>query len=125
MTTALYTPARHKPWHMLSRSLMALLMLLALVPVVHAQTLDEAKAAGLIGEKSDGYIGFVQQNPPPDLVELVNNVNRQRRERYSQIARDNNISVNEVAQLAYARAVEATRSGHFIEDANGRWVRKP
>jgi len=45
--------------------------------------------------------------------------------RYEEIARDNNISVTTVAQLAYARAVEATRSGHLVEDASGRWVRKP
>ena len=56
---------------------------------------------------------------------MVDNINRQRRARYEEIARENNISVDDVAQLAYARAVQATRSGHFVEDANGRWVRKP
>lgn len=90
-----------------------------------AQTLDEAKSAGMIGEKRDGYIGLVQPNAPAAVVALINNVNAQRRERYQQIANENGISVQEVAQLAYARAVEATRSGHFVEDANGRWVRKP
>jgi len=90
-----------------------------------AQTLEEAKAAGMIGEKRDGYIGLVQNNVPPAVANLVNDVNRQRRERYQQIAQENGIQVNEVAQLAYVRAVEATRSGHFVEDANGQWVRKP
>lgn len=85
-----------------------------------AQSLDEAKAAGLIGEKGDGYIGLVQSDAPDAVVELVRSVNRQRRERYAQIARDNDISPNTVAQLAYARAVEAARSGNYIEDANGR-----
>lgn len=101
------------------------LCLLLLASLASAQTLDEAKAAGLIGEKSDGYIGLVQQNAPEAVVELVRDVNRQRRERYQQIARDNDISINTVAQLAYARAVEATQSGNYIEDANGRWVQKP
>lgn len=100
------------------------LMLLS-IPAVFAQTLDEAKASGLIGEKSDGYIGLVQGSAPAAVEQLVEDVNRQRRERYEQIARENGITISQVAQLAYARAVEATRSGNYVEDANGRWVRKP
>lgn len=107
----------------ISRTLALALMLFAGMAI--AQSLDEAKAAGLIGEKSDGYIGLVQTDAPEAVVELVRSVNRQRRERYAQIARDNDIAINTVAQLAYARAVEATRSGNYIEDANGRWVQKP
>ena len=99
--------------------------LLAVGSIASAQTLDQAKADGLIGEKSDGYIGFVAERVSPELVSLVENVNRQRRERYEQIAQQNNISVNEVAQLAYARAVQATRPGHYVEDANGQLVKKP
>lgn len=101
------------------------LLLLTLVSAAHSATLDEAKAAGQIGEKRDGYIGFVQANVPADVVALVNQVNQQRKARYEEIARENSIPVSEVAKLAYARAVENTRSGHYVEDANGRWVRKP
>jgi uncharacterized protein YdbL (DUF1318 family) len=90
-----------------------------------AMTLEQAKSAGLIGEQRDGYIGLVQQNAPPEVRELVQEVNRQRRQRYEEIARENDIALSDVAQLAYARAVEATRSGHFVQDANGNWVRKP
>lgn len=100
------------------------IMLLS-VPAAFAQTLEEAKASGLVGEKSDGYIGLVQGSAPTAIEQLVEDVNRQRRERYEQIARENGITISQVAQLAYARAVEATRSGNYIEDANGRWVRKP
>jgi uncharacterized protein len=90
-----------------------------------AVTLEEAKSAGQIGEKRDGYLGLVQPNAPAEVAALVNDVNRQRRERYEAMARENNISVADVAQLAYAKAVENTRSGHYVEDASGRWVRKP
>lgn len=100
-------------------------IMLISMPAALAQSLDEAKATGLIGEKRDGYIGLVQGSAPPAVVSLVEDVNRQRRERYQQIAQENNISVEQVAQLAFNKAVEATRSGHFLEDANGRWVRKP
>lgn len=102
-----------------------ILMMLIITPAAFAQSLEEAKATGLLGEKRDGYIGLVQGSAPPAVVSLVEDVNRQRRERYQQIARENGISVDQVAQLAFNKAVEATRSGHFLEDANGRWVRKP
>ncbi|TFH71719.1 DUF1318 domain-containing protein [Gammaproteobacteria bacterium LSUCC0112] len=99
--------------------------MLITLPAALAQSLDEAKATGLIGEKRDGYIGLVQGSAPPAVISLVEDVNRQRRVRYEQIARENNIGIEQVAQLAFNKAVEATRSGHFLEDANGRWVRKP
>lgn len=109
------------------KALMTVMMWLMLlsIPVAFAQTLDEVKASGLVGEKSDGYLGLVQGTAPAAVEQLVENVNRQRRERYEQIARENGITISQVAQLAYARAVEATRSGNYVEDANGRWIRKP
>lgn len=112
-----------KPVKTLMTAMMWLILLS--IPAAFAQTLDEAKASGLIGEKSNGYIGLVQSSAPAAVTQLVESVNRQRRERYEQIARENGISVDQVAQLAYARAVEATRPGHYVEDASGRWVRKP
>ena len=100
-------------------------LMLIVTPTALAQSLEDAKASGLIGEQRDGYIGLVQGSAPPAVISLVEDVNRQRRERYQQIASENGISVDQVAQLAFNKAVEATRSGHFLEDANGRWVRKP
>ena len=108
-------------------SFYAVLMWLMLIvtPAAVAQNLEEAKGSGLIGEQRDGYIGLVQGSAPPAVVSLVEDINRQRRERYQQIASENGISVDQVAQLAFNKALEATRSGHFLEDANGRWVTKP
>ena len=103
----------------------SMLLMLCSIGSAFAVTLDEAKAAGLIGEKRDGYIGLVQPNVPAEVTALVNDVNRQRRERYEAMARENGIAVSDVAQLAYAKAVENTRSGNYVEDASGRWVRKP
>lgn len=92
---------------------------------VIAATLDEAKAAGQIGEKQDGYIGLVQASVPADVVALVESVNAQRRVRYEQIAAENGIPVSEVAKLAFTRAFENTRAGHFVEASPGQWMRKP
>ena len=90
----------------------AFVITLVLISTAFAATLEEAKAAGLIGEKQDGYIGFVQASVPADVQALVNDVNAQRRQRYEQIARDNGIDVRDVAKLAFTRALEATQSGN-------------
>lgn len=101
------------------------LLLMLSIGSAFAATLEEAKSAGLIGEKQDGYIGFVQNNVPADVVALVNDVNAQRKERYEQIARENGIAVQDVAKLAFTRAFENTRSGHFVEASPGQWAKKP
>lgn len=106
-------------------ALMLVLLLTVGMSNALAMSLEEAKSAGLIGEQRDGYLGLVQQNVPPEVRELVQDVNRQRRERYEEIARENDVAVSDVAQLAYARAVEATRSGHIVQNADGNWVTKP
>ena len=103
----------------------ALLFCLLLMPAAYAVTLQEAKADGLIGEQRDGYVGMVANNVAADVRALVQDVNNQRRQRYQQIAQQNGISLEQVAALAYERAVEATQSGHFVQDAGGGWVRKP
>ena len=102
----------------------ALLFCLMLLPAAYAATLQDAKAQGLVGEQRDGYVGLVVANAPADIVALVRDVNNQRRQLYQQIAQQNGIPVEQVAALAYEKAVTATQSGHFIQNASGAWVRK-
>lgn len=103
----------------------ALVVFALLMNFAFAATLEEAKAAGLIGEKQDGYIGLVQANVPADVAALVADVNAQRRQRYEQIAQQNGIDVREVAKLAFTRALENTLPGNYVEANPGQWVRKP
>jgi len=77
-----------------------------------------------VGEQRDGYVGLVVNNAASDVVALLRDVNSQRRQRYQQIAQQNGISVEQVAAVAYERAIEATQSGHFLQNASGDWVRK-
>ncbi len=90
-----------------------------------AVTLQEAKDQGLVGERRDGYVGLVAGGGADAGVRaLVSEVNAERRARYEQIARDNGIPVEQVAALAWERAVRATRPGHYYQNDGGRWVRK-
>ena len=97
---------------------------MTLVSVAHAITLQEAKSEGFVGEQRDGYVGIVNNSASAEIQMLLNDVNSQRRQRYQQIAQQNGLSVDQVAALAYERAVEATQAGHFFQNASGSWVRK-
>lgn len=87
-----------------------------------ALTLDEAKAAGLIGEMPNGYVGSVSGGG--DVQALVDSVNTQRRARYQQVAAGNGVPLAAVEQQAGAQLIARTPPGQFIMTAEGRWVRK-
>ena len=89
-----------------------------------AISLQEAKDQELVGEQRDGYVGLVAGTAAAEVRDLLSEVNEERQRRYQQIARDNGIDVQQVAALAWERAVQATRTGHYVQDENGNWVRK-
>lgn len=97
---------------------------LLLVATAMAADLGSAKAQGLIGEKPDGYLGLVVSNAPSDVRALVNDVNNKRRARYQQIARKQNAPLSEVEKVGGMTAIDKTRSGHYVMDSMGRWVKK-
>jgi len=99
-------------------------LMVSFIPSVFAITLQEAKDQGMVGERVDGYVGFVVTTAPPDVIALVEQVNAERRNRYQEIARNNGIDMNQVAALAYEQAVKATQSGHYIQNQNGQWQQK-
>ncbi len=88
-----------------------------------AADLDSAKADGVIGEREDGYIGFVQASPPADVVALVEDINAKRRAEYERIAAQNGITRAEVEVLAGRKALARTASGGYIY-TGGRWTTK-
>lgn len=108
----------------ISKTLLVVAYMLLLGPMSYALTLQEAKSEGLVGEQINGYVGLVVESAPAEVLALARDVNRQRRELYQQIARQNNISVEQVAALAFEKAVEATPTGQYLQEASGSWVKK-
>ena len=109
--------------NVISKTLLLACMLL-IVPMSFALTLQEAKNAGLVGEQRNGYVGLVMESAPAEVMALARDVNNQRRELYQQIARQNSLTVEQVAALAFEKAVEATPTGQYLQDASGAWVKK-
>ena len=103
--------------------LMVLSVGMLLSTVAFAIDLDTAKSQGLIGERLDGYLGVVVENPSDEVKALVAEVNGKRRARYQQIAKKNNIDVADVEARAGQKAIERTASGGWVFQA--RWEKKP
>lgn len=87
-----------------------------------ALSLDEAKAKGLVGERTNGYLGAVSPSQTEAQV-LVEDVNQKRRQAYEEIAKRNRTNVHAVETLAGEKAIQNTKPGNFIEGPGG-WVKK-
>ncbi len=87
-----------------------------------ALSLDEAKAKGLVGEKSNGYLGAVNPSDA-EAQALMEDVNQKRRQAYEDIAKRNRTNIQAVETLAGEKAIQNTKPGHFIEAPDG-WMKK-
>jgi uncharacterized protein YdbL (DUF1318 family) len=109
--------------HVLRSGAMLLMLCLCALPAV-AQSLDQAKAAGQVGERIDGYVGVVDANAPGSVRSLVDKVNAERRARYAEIAAERGTSVQAVAQIAGQKLIERAPGGQYVLGADGRWRQK-
>ncbi len=89
-----------------------------------ALDLEQAKTQGLVGERPDGYLEALPATSPPDVKALVEAINRQRQEKYRQIADRNGIALDTVERLAGEKAINKSAPGHFVQLPSGQWVRK-
>jgi len=87
-----------------------------------AISLDDAKRQGLVGEMPNGYLGVVVNSA--ETKSLVDSVNEKRRNIYLNLARKNNITMEQVTALAGIKAIEKTQTGHMIKTADGKWLTK-
>ena len=93
------------------------------IPAADAADLDAAKRGGLVGERSDGFLGLVGGNVPADVRAMVNTINAERRTAYQDIATKTGASVQEVGSLAGRRLIGSAPPGTYVMPS-GQWVRK-
>ena len=89
-----------------------------------AGPLEDAKAAGLVGERIDGYLGVVGSGAPADVRSLVDRINTERQAKYAEIADKQGAPIAAVAQIAGTKLVERAGAGEYVMGANGQWRRK-
>ena len=88
-----------------------------------ASPLDDAKAAGHLGEQSDGYVG-VRPGAPESSHELAGRINAERGARYAETAAKNETSPAAVAALAGKKLIARAPAGQWVRGADGKWRQK-
>ncbi|MBX6323785.1 MAG: YdbL family protein, partial [Rhodospirillaceae bacterium] len=83
-------------------------------PAVAADALAQAKAAGLVGEQPDGYLGFVKSPVPADVAALVADVNAKRKAEYEKIARETGTSPQQVGAVTFEKLLKSGRPGYYL-----------
>ncbi len=106
-----------------SRALVVAAVVLALglsAPPVLAQSLDELRASGAVGERHDGYAQALQSS----AAGVVEQVNAKRRQIYAQRASQEGVSADQIGRV-YARQIfaKAPRGTKFLQE-NGSWITK-
>jgi hypothetical protein len=80
-----------------------------------------ARASGQIGEKTDGYLGFV--TPPGSAVRaMVEDLNIKRRALYSEKAQAAGATIEEYAFTTGCRLILQTAPGEKYEGPSGGWL---
>ena len=109
---------------MIKQIFRATVLTLICINSAFALSLKDAKAQGLVGERNDGYVGYVVKPASAEVKALVKEVNNKRKAKFQSTASNNKISVEQVAALFYERAVNQTQAGHYYQNASGSWVKK-
>ena len=82
---------------------------------------QQARADGLIGEKTDGYLGFVTP-PSPAVKALVDDLNIKRKATYTEEALANGATVEEMAFRTGCRLIkERTAPGEMYQAPDKSW----
>jgi len=109
----------------LAATLVIALSLFVGAPAAMADSLDDAKSAGLVGEKLDGYLGVVSSSAGVDVQRLVQDINLRRRDSYRAIADAmDGTTLSDVEVLAGAKLIGKTPAGQYVQNSSGAWVRK-
>lgn len=86
---------------------------------------DSAKAAGVVGEQADGFLGFVTGAADPALKAAVAEINAGRAQLYREAAAKNGVSPEAAGAAAFNTVVKAKlKPGEYYRPNGGGWVRK-
>lgn len=79
-----------------------------------------AREQGMVGEKVDGYLGFVT-TPTPAVRALVDDINIKRKAAYTARAAATNSTVEQFAFTAGCNLILTTRPGERYQAPDGSW----
>jgi uncharacterized protein YdbL (DUF1318 family) len=81
---------------------------------------EAARSSGAIGEKPDGYLGFVN-SPSPAIKSLVDDLNIKRKAAYTRKAQETNSTVEQFAFTSGCNLIMRTVPGEKYQAPSGSW----
>lgn len=87
-----------------------------------AMDLDQARSAGLVGEKMDGYVAAIQNTP--DIGVLVADINAKRQQEYARISREKGQPIDVVSKLAAGQIITRLPAGASYQMPDGTWRKR-
>lgn len=86
--------------------------------------IDAAKARGVVGERLDGYIGFVKlDSSEPSLKRKVDEINAKRRALYQKRAAESGVTPTQYATATGEKLIKRAAPSAMVVDVSGAWVR--
>jgi uncharacterized protein YdbL (DUF1318 family) len=86
---------------------------------------DAAKAAGIVGEQSDGFLGLVTGAADPAVKSAVAEINAGRATVYREAAGRSGATPQAAGASAFVTAIQPRlRPGQYYKPNGGGWVRK-
>src|SRR5258708_40118010 len=84
---------------------------------------DAAKAAGVVGEQADGYLGIVS-SADGTVTAAVNEINNGRRGVYAQTAAKSGVTPDAAGQATGAQLIAKVPGGQYFKPLGGAWTKK-
>ena len=111
------------PLPLLLAVLVTFLLIIA-SPAAFAGALDDARQAGHVGEKADGYIALVNAEAPADVKALVQDINKRRKAKYAELSKKNGVPVDAIEAQMGDKLIKKAAGGTYIQNSAGKWVKK-
>jgi len=102
----------------------AALLLISFSTFSSAINMDQAKAQGLIGETSNGYLASVTSGPSAAVASLIQSINAQRKAAFTSKAAKAGVSVDVMAKRVAQRLFQKAAKGAYLKSAAGKWYKK-
>ena len=88
-----------------------------------ARLLDAPRAAGIVGERYDGF-AQIRGAATPDVQKLVDQVNAERRQLYQQRAAAEHAPADAIGKIYAQQILQSAPAGTWFLNENGQWVKK-
>jgi uncharacterized protein YdbL (DUF1318 family) len=105
-------------------ALLALLVLGAPQAMAQGKPLDAPRAAGIVGERYDGYAVLRDGNAPQAIKDLVAQTNAQRKSLYEKRAQEDKVPVAAIGKIYAEQIIKSAPKGTYFLDSAGKWTRR-